>query len=85
MTVTARAIVRGGKLILDHPVDLPDGTEVEIKVRTSGAGPGQKASTRIGKKNGAGKKLSAAQLSRFAAKHPAPARWWNSKDDPFKS
>ena len=30
MTVTLRARVRGGRLILDEPVDLPDGTEIDL-------------------------------------------------------
>jgi hypothetical protein len=30
MTLTLRARVRGGRLILDEPIDLPEGSEVEL-------------------------------------------------------
>jgi hypothetical protein len=30
MTLTLRARVRGGRLVLDEPVDLPEGSEVEL-------------------------------------------------------
>ena len=30
MTLTLTARVRGGRLVLDEPVDLPEGTEVEL-------------------------------------------------------
>lgn len=30
VTLTLKAHVRGGRLMLDEPVDLPDGTEVEL-------------------------------------------------------
>jgi hypothetical protein len=30
MTLTLKARVRGGRLLLDEPVDLPDGTEVDL-------------------------------------------------------
>jgi hypothetical protein len=30
MTLTLRARVRGGRLILDEPVDLPEGSEVDL-------------------------------------------------------
>jgi hypothetical protein len=30
VTLTLKARVRGGRLILDEPVDLPDGSEIEL-------------------------------------------------------
>ena len=30
MTLTLKETVRGGRLLMDEPVDLPDGTEVEL-------------------------------------------------------
>lgn len=30
MTLTLKARVRGGRLILDEPVDLPDGSEIDL-------------------------------------------------------
>jgi hypothetical protein len=30
MSLTLRARVRGGRLVLDEPVDLPEGSEVEL-------------------------------------------------------
>ncbi|MFN7973013.1 MAG: hypothetical protein U0166_11800 [Acidobacteriota bacterium] len=30
MTLNLKARVRGGRLVLDEPVDLPDGTEIEL-------------------------------------------------------
>lgn len=30
MTLTLRARVKGGRLVLDEPVDLPDGAEVDL-------------------------------------------------------
>jgi hypothetical protein len=30
MTLTLRARVRGGRLVLDEPIDLPEGSEVEL-------------------------------------------------------
>lgn len=30
MTLTLKARVRGGRLVLDEPVDLPDGVEVDL-------------------------------------------------------
>ena len=30
MTLTLKARVQGGRLLLDEPVDLPDGSEVEL-------------------------------------------------------
>lgn len=30
MTLNLKARVRGGRLVLDEPVDLPEGTEVEL-------------------------------------------------------
>ena len=30
MTLTLKARVRGGRLVLDEPVDLPEGSEVEL-------------------------------------------------------
>jgi hypothetical protein len=30
MTLTLKARVRGGRLVMDEPVDLPDGTEVDL-------------------------------------------------------
>jgi hypothetical protein len=32
MTMTVRARVRNGRLVLDEPTDLPEGTEVELVV-----------------------------------------------------
>jgi hypothetical protein len=32
MTLTFRALVRGGRLLVDEPVDLPDGSEVALTV-----------------------------------------------------
>ncbi|MBI4702635.1 MAG: hypothetical protein HY744_16055 [Deltaproteobacteria bacterium] len=32
MTMTLRARVRKGRLVLDEPIDLPEGTEVELAV-----------------------------------------------------
>lgn len=31
-----KAVVRNGRLLLDEPTDLPDGTEVELVVREAG-------------------------------------------------
>ena len=36
MDLTFLARVRGGRLLLDEPVDLPDGTEVELAVAYRG-------------------------------------------------
>jgi hypothetical protein len=30
MTLTLRAKVRGGRLVLDEPIDLPEGSEVDL-------------------------------------------------------
>ncbi len=30
MTLTLKAKVRGGRLVLDEPIDLPEGSEVEL-------------------------------------------------------
>jgi len=30
MTLTLRARVRGGRLVLDEPIDLPEGSEVDL-------------------------------------------------------
>jgi len=38
MTLTLKARVRGGRLLLDEPVDLPDGTEVELVPADEGDG-----------------------------------------------
>jgi len=38
MTLTLKARVRGGRLVLDEPVDLPEGTEVELVPADEGDG-----------------------------------------------
>src|SRR5438552_4481984 len=38
MTLTLKARVRGGRLLLDEPVDLPEGTEVELVPADEGEG-----------------------------------------------
>ena len=38
MTLTLKARVRGGRLVLDEPVDLPEGTEVELVPADDGDG-----------------------------------------------
>jgi hypothetical protein len=38
MTLTLKARVRGGRLLLDEPVDLPEGTEVELVPADEGDG-----------------------------------------------
>src|SRR6266849_84181 len=38
MTLTLKARVRGGRLLLDEPVDLPEGTEVELVPVDEGEG-----------------------------------------------
>ena len=38
MTLTLKARVRGGRLVLDEPVDLPDGTEVALVPADEGDG-----------------------------------------------
>lgn len=36
MTLTLRAQVRGGRLVLDEPTELPEGTEVELVLADEG-------------------------------------------------
>jgi hypothetical protein len=36
MTLTIRGRVQGGRLLVDEPVDLPDGSEVELAVIDDG-------------------------------------------------
>jgi len=36
VTSNLRARVRGGRLLLDEPVELPDGTEVELRLVDKG-------------------------------------------------
>ena len=36
MTLNLKATVRGGRLILDEPINLPDGSEVELTLVESG-------------------------------------------------
>lgn len=36
MTMTVRGRVRAGRLVVDEPVDLPDGTEVELTLADAG-------------------------------------------------
>ena len=38
MTLTLKARVRGGRLVLDEPVDLPEGTEVALVPADEGDG-----------------------------------------------
>ena len=38
MTLTLKGRVRGGRLLLDEPVDLPEGTEVELVPADEGEG-----------------------------------------------
>ena len=36
MTLTLKAQVRGGRLVLDEPTDLPEGSEVELVLAADG-------------------------------------------------
>lgn len=36
MTLTLKAQVKGGRLVLDEPTELPDGTEVELVLADEG-------------------------------------------------
>lgn len=36
MTLNLKARVRGGRLVLDEPTELPDGTEVELTIADDG-------------------------------------------------
>jgi hypothetical protein len=47
MTLTLRARVRGGRLLLDEPVDLPEGTEVALVPADEGDGLGDADRARL--------------------------------------
>ena len=36
MTLTLKAKVRGGRLVLDEPIDLPEGSEVDLVLANAG-------------------------------------------------
>jgi len=38
MTLTLRAHVANGRIVVDEPVDLPDGTEIQVEVATRPSG-----------------------------------------------
>jgi hypothetical protein len=39
--VEVKGIVRGGQVVLDAPIQAPDGTQVRVEITGSGEGPGE--------------------------------------------
>lgn len=84
--MTVRGTIRGGRIVFDVPLDLPDGTEVTLDIQVIGparstepsaanspAGPAEVPSV-----------LTDEELHDWVIKHPAPQSWWDATDNPFE-
>ena len=74
--------IRNGGVVLDAPLDLPEGTKVVVSVAV-GPGPSP-APAALTYTPGGRTDISNEELLRLAAKYPPPAEWLDATDDPFK-
>ena len=81
ITRTRQGMVGGTGIVLNTPLDLPEGTEVVVDVRIarqrdSGAAGDEKHEVQTS--------LTPEQLHAWALAHPAPQSWWDETDNPFE-
>lgn len=80
---TGRGTVGGTGIVLDAPLDLPEGTQVVVSVRVlKSANLRQKTNDGSLTADPSGE-LTDAQLHEWARNNPAPQEWWDSTDNPF--
>ena len=84
-TITTRAAlgtIRNGGVVLDGPLDLPDGTKVVVSVAAGESSPPASALSPYAP---AGRTdISNEELVRLAEKYPPPKEWLDANDDPFQ-
>ncbi len=82
-TITNRTgigTIRNGGVVLDVPLDLPEGTKVVVSVEVSASpAPAAAPYTPAGRTD-----ISNEELLRLAEKYPPPKEWWDANDDPFQ-
>jgi hypothetical protein len=79
--LSGRGTIRNGAVVLDVPLDLPEGTEVEVRIEVSKPAP-TPASVPYAP---AGRSdISNEELLRLAEKYPPPKEWLDATDDPFQ-
>lgn len=80
---SALGTIRNGGVVLDAPLDLPEGTKVVVSVvPTNPGGPPAPASSPY--IPGGRTDISNEELLRLAEKYPPPQEWLDATDDPFK-
>ncbi len=85
--VEARGTVRRGGIVLDPPLDLPEGTEVQVSVQVVRQAPARPDADNTDADDDDAPvrpDLTNEQILRWARQHPAPMEWWDATDNPFE-
>ena len=83
--VEAHGTIRHGGIVLDPPIDLPEGTEVRVSVQVVRHAP-ELLNTNSANADDAPVRpdLTNEQILQWARQHPAPKEWWDATDNPFE-
>lgn len=83
--VEARGTIRQGGIVLDLPLDLPEGTEVQVGVQVLRPAP-ERSDTHVADADDTPIRpdLTNEQILQWARQHPAPKEWWDATDNPFE-
>src|SRR5687768_16662152 len=84
--LTVRGTIRGGRIVFDVPLDLPDGTEVTLGIQViSPARPAEPSAAHSpAEPTEVSTVLTDEELHDWVIKHPAPQSWWDATDNPFE-
>lgn len=81
--LTVRGTIRDGRIVLDVPLNLPEGTAVVFSLRVLSPAPSAKVSNGDSPEQGSETVLTDAELHEWVTQHPAPQSWWDATDNPF--
>ena len=75
---TKHGTIRNGGIVLDAPLDLPEGTEVIVIIRAAAGEPPVHGTPYVA---GGRTDITNEELIRLAEKYPPPKEWWDGGDD----
>lgn len=83
--VEARGTIRDGGIVLEPPLDLPEGTEVQVSVQVLRHAPEcSNPDLPNAEDPPVRPDLTNEQILQWARQHPAPKEWWDATDNPFE-
>lgn len=80
ITQTRHGTVAGNGIVLQTPLDMPEGTKVVVDVRIAPSRGGDNADE---EQDEVHTSLTDEQIHAWALAHPAPQSWWDETDNPF--